>query len=43
MKLVCKNCNYRFESGFDKIEKKCPYCGKKGVIEEPDAETLINE
>ena len=41
MKFVCLNCNYRFESETIQNEKSCPYCGKKEVIKEPDAEDLL--
>ena len=43
MKFVCLNCNYRFESELDYMSKSCPYCGKKEVIKEPNAEDLLNE
>lgn len=41
MKLVCKSCDYRFESATTEKGKKCPYCGKKDVVAEPDAEELL--
>lgn len=43
MKFVCLNCNYRFESETNSLEKSCPYCGKTNVIKEPSAEDLLNE
>ncbi len=41
VKFVCRVCNYVFES--KTIPKKCPYCGKEGVVKDPDAQELINE
>jgi len=43
MKFMCTNCNYRFNSEEDQTKKKCPYCGEKNLIKEPDAEDLIKE
>lgn len=43
MKFVCNECNYRFKSENESSEKSCPYCGKKAVIPEPDAEKLLEE
>lgn len=40
---ICGECNYRFESKSNQKGKKCPYCGRGKVIEEPDAEELLNE
>lgn len=40
---ICKNCEYRFESEINREGKKCPYCGEKTLIHEPDAEELIEE
>ncbi|MFH1608146.1 MAG: hypothetical protein ABIA78_03355 [archaeon] len=39
-KLVCKECNYRLRSESGQI-KKCPYCGKDTLIDEPNAEDLL--
>ena len=41
MRFVCKNCNYRFESEKNQKGKKCPYCGEEEIIDEPDAENLL--
>ena len=41
MKLICEKCNYQFESKI--LPERCPYCGREGVEEEPDAQELINE
>jgi len=38
MKIVCKNCGYRFEA--EKM-KKCPYCNKEDLEEEQSAEELV--
>ena len=43
MKFVCKKCNYRFKSDIDRTKGLCPYCGKREVIKEPDAEELVKE
>lgn len=43
MKFICLNCNYRFESESDYTIKSCPYCGKKEIKKEPNAEDLLNE
>lgn len=43
MKFVCKNCGYRFKSENNQRGKNCPYCGEKKLIEEPDAEKIIEE
>jgi len=42
-KFVCKNCDYRFKSELEQVGKKCPYCGKEGIIRELSAEELLNE
>jgi len=42
-KFVCENCNYRFESDSERVLKKCHYCGKLGIVEQPSAQDLINE
>ena len=42
-KFVCKNCKYRFEGDGESKNKICPYCGKKDIKEEQDAEELIEE
>lgn len=42
-KFVCKNCNYRFESSFAQDNKSCPYCGRKELIKEPNAEELVGD
>lgn len=41
--LRCKNCNYRFESQIERKGRKCPYCGKDSVIEEPSVDELLME
>jgi len=41
-KLICKNCGYRFE-GEEEVKIKCPYCDKKEIEEEKDAEELIKD
>ena len=41
VKLICKNCEYRFEGQIK--TNTCPYCGKKMVEEEQNAEELIKE
>jgi len=38
---ICKECNYRLESNLPKKGKKCPYCGKGKITEEPSAEELL--
>jgi len=40
IKLVCKECNYLFTSA---TIKKCPYCNSQNVIEDLDAEDLLEE
>jgi len=41
VRFVCKNCNYRFESG-EGFE--CPYCGQEESIEkEQSAGELLQE
>ncbi|MFH1326524.1 MAG: hypothetical protein ABIH59_00155 [archaeon] len=40
-KFICAECNYRFESELSQARKKCPYCGKEKVIQEPLAEELL--
>lgn len=42
-KLICKSCGYRFDRKVDPKVKTCPYCSKKDVEEEQDAEELIKE
>ena len=42
-KFVCKHCNYRYESDLDQADKACPYCDKKEIIKQPDADDLIRE
>lgn len=39
-KIVCTECNYRFES---EHLKKCPYCGGINIEEDLDAEDIVNE
>ncbi|MEK6906448.1 MAG: hypothetical protein AABW81_02405 [Nanoarchaeota archaeon] len=39
--FVCKRCKYRVESETDKSGKKCPYCNEGKMIEEPNAEELL--
>ncbi len=41
--MICKSCGYRFDNKTNCKVKVCPYCGKKGVEEEQDAEELIKE
>ncbi len=41
MKFICKGCGYRFES--EKENTKCPYCGKKEIEGEKNAEELIKD
>ena len=43
MKFVCKDCNYRFESEFDKTQDVCPYCGKKEVEKQKSADEILND
>jgi rRNA maturation endonuclease Nob1 len=44
MKLVCRYCQYRFETKRTSIPKLCPYCGQKGTLEkEKDADSLLHE
>ena len=43
MKFVCKACGYRFESESKKDGEKCPYCDRKAIIKEPNAEELLRE
>ena len=40
MRCVCKSCGYRFDSG--KLDT-CPYCGKKNVAREQNADELLDE
>lgn len=40
-KMICKSCGYRFDNKTS--SKVCPYCSKKTVEEEQDAEELIKE
>jgi len=42
-KFVCTRCNYHFESAVEQTGKRCPYCGEKSLIREPDAEELLKE
>lgn len=42
-KFICKGCGYRFESESEQFQKRCPYCGKIGLIKEPSAEDLLKE
>ena len=43
MRYICQNCNYRFESQqIDRKQRGCPYCGKKQVRDEPDADELLS-
>jgi len=41
--FVCEECSYRFKSESPKVSKKCPYCGRDGIIKEPSAQDLIDE
>lgn len=43
VRYVCKECDYRFEAKSNQKKKKCPYCGKERIIEEPGAEELVKE
>ena len=40
VKWICTHCNFRFEA--DK-PNDCPYCGKKSLEKEPNAEELLDE
>ena len=42
VKFVCKECNYRFEKETEQLLRKCPYCGKNGIVKQPDAQDLID-
>jgi len=42
-KFICQLCNFRFESESPKIGRKCPYCGKEGIIAQSSAEELLDE
>ncbi len=41
--MICKSCGYRFDDKTNYRVKICPYCSKKTVEEEKDAEELIKE
>lgn len=41
-KLVCKDCGYVFEGKKDD-RAHCPYCGKKNIEDEQNAEELIED
>ena len=43
MRFVCKHCGYRFESSNSQKERSCPYCGNKSIIDEPNADDLLND
>ncbi|MDK2908369.1 MAG: hypothetical protein PWQ87_827 [Candidatus Woesearchaeota archaeon] len=44
MKLICRNCGYRFETKKGDIPKVCPYCGERNTLEqEKDADSLLHE
>lgn len=34
MKLICKKCNYKFETKGNKIPTTCPYCGATNTLVE---------
>jgi rubrerythrin len=40
-KYRCRDCNYSFDS--EKIPEKCPYCGRKNVSKELNAEEILKE
>ncbi|HLC77875.1 MAG TPA: hypothetical protein VJH92_02015 [Candidatus Nanoarchaeia archaeon] len=40
---ICRECNYRFESQLPRNGRKCPYCGKDRVREEPTVDELLME
>lgn len=43
-KLICKQCNYKFDSVSDALPKKCPYCGKERTVKkESSAEDIVGE
>jgi len=42
VRLVCKNCGYRYESKSSE-KKNCPYCGEMKMDIEPSAAELIEE
>lgn len=42
-KMICKSCGYRFDNKTNYKVKICPYCSKKAIVEEQDAEELIKE
>lgn len=37
MRYVCRNCGFRTEA----VSDRCPYCDKKGLEREKDAEELL--
>jgi len=41
MKLICENCGYRLEA--QEPRKQCPYCGEDTLVEEKDANSLLEE
>jgi len=42
MRLVCTNCEYKFNT--EKVPKICPYCGSSGTLErEKTADDFIKE
>jgi len=43
MKFICKDCNYRFESEFDKTKAPCPYCGKEKIEKQKSADELLKD
>jgi len=40
VKFICKECGYKTDGEAGKI---CPYCSKKTIEKEQDAEELIKE
>ncbi|MGD9276231.1 MAG: rubredoxin [Candidatus Pacearchaeota archaeon] len=42
VKFVCEECHYKFEGKIENVPRKCPYCGKEGIVKEPNAQDLID-
>lgn len=38
---ICTNCNFRLNS--ERLQKDCPYCGKRALEKEKSAEELLDE
>ena len=41
--FICEECGYKFISEYSQKGKKCPYCGRNRVIEDPSANELVEE